>query len=107
MTTPELRDLLDRCTQHSPLPWHHAHGKIWAQSLSGGETPIADVRGWGYLTGGGSLKLDHDLAANVQDEAWGPLFALAPTLAAELIEARAEIERLRDMAKMATAEKEG
>lgn len=52
---------------------------IWAPSAKGGETHVADVRGWGYLIGGGhgALGFDYDEAAAVQDGI-GKAIAAAP-----------------------------
>ncbi len=42
--------------------------QIWAKSLKGGDTHIADIRGWGYLTGGGhgALGLSDDEGLEAQ-----------------------------------------
>lgn len=40
---------------------------IWATGPNGQEFPIADIRGWGYLTGVGGLNLSDDDAAAIQD----------------------------------------
>ena len=37
---------------------------IYATSL---DEPIIDIRGYGYLTGAGGLRLKHEEAANIQD----------------------------------------
>lgn len=60
-----------------PGPWRYdGVCKVWAPSLKGGETPVCDIRGWGYLTGGGhgALGLPEDMAIAVQN-AWGQLIA--------------------------------
>jgi hypothetical protein len=80
MTTPELRDLLDTLIE------------------------CARIRGW-EADDGRSIAVEN--AGRAEDAAKAALLSYIKALAAELIEARAEIERLRDMAKMATAEKEG
>lgn len=53
-------------------------GYIWGQSAKGGQTVIANVRGWGYLTGGGhgALGLPEELAVNEQRR-WGEMIAQA------------------------------
>ena len=63
-------------------------GYIWSDSLKGGRTHLADVRGWGYLTGGGSGALDLPSAdaERIQDEV-GALICVAPDLLAALEEA--------------------
>lgn len=52
--------------------------KVWAPSLKGGHTPVCDIRGWGYLTGGGhgALGLPEEQALETQ-LAWGHLIAKA------------------------------
>jgi hypothetical protein len=56
-------------------------GYIWADSLKGGQDTPAQVRGWGYLTGGGSgaLGLNEKDAERIQAEV-GRLLAAAPDL---------------------------
>lgn len=56
-----------------PGDWaYDGHGMIWAPSLKGGMTHIVDVRGWGYLIGGGhgALDLPADVALETQ-HSWG------------------------------------
>jgi hypothetical protein len=44
-----------------------SHGlMIWAQDKNGHDVHMVDVRGWGYLTGGASLKLDEKPAIEAQ-----------------------------------------
>ena len=76
---------------------YHGAGHVWAPSLKGGQTRIIDVRGWGYLTGGGhgALGLDGDTAVAQQDK-WGRFIALAdPSTVLRLVqiaEAAGELE---------------
>jgi hypothetical protein len=63
--------------------------QIWGDSLKGGDTMLAQVRGWGYLTGGGSgalgLSEEDGMAAQ---KAWGDFIAAAnPSAIKELIAA--------------------
>ncbi len=56
-------------------PWFRGHPKTWisAPSKIGGAAHIADIRGWGYLIGGGqALNLDGDTAFAAQ-QLWGDL----------------------------------
>ena len=57
------------------------------------ENPIADLRGWGYLTGTGGLNLPLEQAVAIQDYR-GRLIAAAPDLLAELKHLIALIEPL-------------
>lgn len=58
---------------------------------------MIDVRGWGYLTGGGSgaLGLDADTASRLQDEL-GRLIASAPDLLEALTALYADYKALAD-----------
>jgi hypothetical protein len=60
-------------------------GYIWADSLKGGRTHMIDVRGWGYLTGGGlgALGLKATDAERLQDDL-GRLLCAAPDMLASL-----------------------
>jgi hypothetical protein len=66
-------------------PWSYGHpwpgGWVMAQSLRGGQAHVADVRGWGYLTGSGvgGLRLPSEEASEIQDRI-GHLMAAAPDL---------------------------
>lgn len=66
-----------------PGKWRHQNGYIWSDSIPGGDTTPAMVRGWGYLTGGGhgALKMSDDDAIRIQGEV-GSLIAAAPALLA-------------------------
>lgn len=70
-------------------PWENdGHGMIWAREVSKGPMHIADIRGWGYLTGRGhgALGLSHEIAAEIQDSN-AALIAAAPDL----------LERVKEM----------
>jgi hypothetical protein len=58
--------------------------KVFGRDHHGGETPVCDVRGWGYLTGkGGGLGLD-DLAAIEVQKRTGETIAFALNSRADL-----------------------
>lgn len=58
------------CTDYFPLPLSYdAKGaKIYTTVPGHGYTMVADMRGWGYLTGKGALGLDPETAGKIQDE---------------------------------------
>lgn len=65
-----------------PGDWQQGDsGFIWSESLKGGDCHVADVRGWGYLTGKGegALGLSPDTASRIQHEV-GALLSAAPDL---------------------------
>lgn len=70
-----------------PGQWRHEHGYIWADSIKGGNSTPAQVRGWGYLTGhgDGALALTEETAARIQNEV-GAMIAAAPEMLAALEE---------------------
>lgn len=56
----ELARLAEAASAHLASPNLNADGfglQIWGDSLKGDDTHVLDVRGWGYLTGGGSGAL--------------------------------------------------
>lgn len=55
------------------------------------ESPVADLRGWGHLTGTGGLHLSHEEATEIQNER-GRLMARAPGMARRI----AALVKLRD-----------
>lgn len=61
----------------APLTVDHA-GYIWGRSKKGGKTVIANVRGWGYLTGkgAGALGLTEAEGIDIQRE-WGEMICEA------------------------------
>lgn len=68
---------------------------IWAPSLKGGHAHIADIRGWGYLTGGGhgALGMSEEDAIEAQT-AWGEHIAtFGPDLVLSLLADRARMEK--------------
>ncbi len=68
---------------HTPGPWVFHGGPdpyIWGTG-DFCSMMIAQIRGWGHLTGDGALGLDADTAAGIQD-ANGALLAAAPELLA-------------------------
>lgn len=67
---------------HTPGPWKPGYRNINVTAVNakiGGEVPVCDIRGWGYLTGKGhgALGLPHDEAVAIQ-EANARLIAAAP-----------------------------
>lgn len=81
--------------KHTPGPWMVSlANSIFAQD---NQMRVADVRGWGYLTGAGhgALGLDHHTAASIQD-ANAALIARAPELAEENQRLREALRRIRD-----------
>lgn len=80
-----------------PVPWKpdERTNWIWTASLKGGHAHMADVRGWGYLTGGGhgALNLDANEAAKIQD-AIGRLIVAIPALLTALQAREEENARL-------------
>lgn len=49
-----------RAMKHTPLPWKtDKYGSyIWCDAAKGGDRPVLDTRGWGYLTGKGSGAIE-------------------------------------------------
>ena len=70
-------------TPHTPGPWRVTPIAI---AVFADQMKICDIRGWGYLTGVGGLRLREDQAIAIQ-EANANLIAAAP----ELLEALARI----------------
>ena len=62
----------------TPGPWTPL-GKGWAVHAADGQMKVCDVRGWGYLTGKGSLALPEEQAVAIQT-ANEALIAAAPDL---------------------------
>ena len=70
--------------KHTPGPWTVGYKALHVMAENakiGGNTPICDIRGWGYLTGNGhgALGLKHEEAAAIQ-EANARLISAAPDL---------------------------
>lgn len=70
-------------SDHLNTPWTYSDmgQKVFGKDGEGGDVLIADVRGWGYLTGQGTgaLGLSHEEATAIQDKR-GKLLAAAPDL---------------------------
>lgn len=98
----DTKTIRERAEKATPGPYElDAYGlMINAPSKKGGVWRIADIRGWGYLTGKGSgaLGLDAVTAEGIQ-RATGEFLTAArtdvPALCDALDESRAEVERLR------------
>lgn len=68
----------EKQAMHTPGPW--AVGwRALEVTAADGQMKICDVRGWGYLTGKGSLSLDYDRAVAIQT-ANASLIAAAPDM---------------------------
>lgn len=90
----ELARLAEAAVAHLAGPNLNADGfglQIWGDSLKGDDTHVLDVRGWGYLTGGGSgalgLSEDDGIAAQRAIQAyvvaaWNSVPALLSEIAA-------------------------
>ena len=97
LTQSELLQIKERCERATPGPWVadpncttriDAHGGRYGCD---GVMHIADVRGWGFLTGGGACNMGTHQASEIQD-ANGALLAHARTDIPDLI---GEIRRLQ------------
>lgn len=75
-------------TKWTPGPWSVGYN-AYQVIADNGNMNVCDIRGWGYLTGKGSLGLSDDKAKEIQ-EANAHLIASAPLL----YEVCAAIERL-------------
>ena len=62
----------------TPGPWK-AHGNGWEVRACDDQMKVCDIRGWGYLTGGGAMNLPENEAVAVQ-KANEALIAAAPEL---------------------------
>jgi hypothetical protein len=66
---------------HTPGEWKAERSLGWVMASNPhrhGPMHVADVRGWGHLTGVGACKMPQDKAAKIQDATLA-LLALAPT----------------------------
>lgn len=81
-------------TPHTPGPWtaDNFGMKVFTSGdpYGHGAMNVADVRGWGHLTGGGACKFNEVKAAGIQ-LANARLIAAAPALLEELVAARAYV----------------
>ena len=96
MTNDELEAIRKRAEAAHPGPWTHGDPEtwIWGPSEKGGITHVADIRGWGYLTGrgDGGLRLGED-EAFARQKATGAFIAHARTDVPALLD---EVARLRE-----------
>ena len=96
MTNDELEAVRARAEAAHPGPWTHGNPTswIWGPSEKGGVTHVADIRGWGYLTGHGhgALALSQEEAL-ARQAATGAFIAHARTDIPALLD---EVERLRE-----------
>lgn len=97
----ELARLAEAASAHLAGPNLNTDGfglHIWGDSLKGGRTHVLDVRGWGYLTGGGhgalGLSEDDGIAAQRAIQAYVvAAWNAVPTLLSEIAALRGEVER--------------
>jgi hypothetical protein len=77
MTIPDLAELRRLLSEATPGPWVYGamtkehvwpHGWIMAEHVEKGPTHVAEMRGWGYLTGRGhgALALSSEEASAIQ-----------------------------------------
>jgi hypothetical protein len=82
---------------HTPGPWSADNFGLKVFTVGSpyghGSMNIADVRGWGHLTGQGACALPEEVAAEIQ-HANARLIAAAPDLLAALKWAKARLEAL-------------
>lgn len=75
-----LDRLVAEATKLAPLPWRADQPALWVKSgetALGGTAHVADIRGWGYLTGRGhALAMESDDAFGVQ-KLWAALVVAA------------------------------
>lgn len=76
-------------TSHTKGPWEVDEDGLAVRALNG-QMKVADIRGWGYLTGKGTLGLDHDEATRIQF-ANGYVMAAAPDMLEALMRIAHEI----------------
>lgn len=81
---PESVETEPRLISQTPGPWKvdpHCTTMIWTvgNPYGKGQMRIADIRGWGHLTGQGACRFSEDKAAAIQD-ANAHLIAAAPEL---------------------------
>lgn len=71
MNKARLQEIKDRCEAATPGPWYVCPYTGWIQSenpYGKGEMHLADIRGWGHLTGKGqgACSMDDDEAYKIQ-----------------------------------------
>jgi hypothetical protein len=94
LNTAGRRDLVSETHQSpgmwefdfTPGPWEADSEGIAIMGCNG-QMKVADVRGWGYLTGGGALGLSEDRAIEIQ-KANATLLAEAPALCMAAVKLR-------------------
>jgi hypothetical protein len=95
MDKQRLDAIRARCEAATPGPWRDGdYGQmVWATNPYGhGDMRVADVRGWGHLTGVGTCNFTPDKAAEIQDANYA-FIAHARTDVPDLL---AEVERLNE-----------
>jgi hypothetical protein len=100
-TASELADELEALSKdmHVRAPWKNENPRtwVWGPSDKGGDTHVLDIRGWGYLTGGGSgaLDLPHDEACKRQDATGSLVVGLVNNLPI-ILSALRQVEVMRE-----------
>lgn len=100
----ELMRLAEAASAHLAGPNLNTDGfglQIWGDSFKGGRTHVLDVRGWGYLTGGGhgalGLSEDDGIAAQRAIQAYVvAAWNAVPALLSEIAALRGERDRLAE-----------
>lgn len=83
LTPAEVQTIRALAEKATPGPWHTTppYGTTWIGSKNPyghGLMHIADVRGWGHLTGVGACNLSPEKAAEIQDATAAFIAALSP-----------------------------
>ncbi len=95
MTTGKQLDAVALLEGTTAGPWVDVGDRGWEVRAANVQMRVCDIRGWGYLTGKGSLGLSDDEAIGIQ-KANARLIAAAPDLVREVIALRARVEVLED-----------
>lgn len=82
VVTMDNADLTQLAAEFAPLSFDRA-GYIWGRSAKGGRTVIANIRGWGYLTGKGEGALGlPDKEASAEQMRWCEMICRAVNMLA-------------------------
>jgi hypothetical protein len=91
--TGDARSHGEAVVAHTPGPWEVDKFTYWitASNVAKGPMHVADIRGWGYLTGkgDGALGMEYDAAVEVQ-KANARLIAAAP----DMLDALRNVQKL-------------
>jgi hypothetical protein len=100
----DLKEKAERATQHySSGEWTadpQSPSFIWGESLKGGNTHVAEPRGWGYYTGRGhgALGLSEDEGLAAQYAIQEHIAAFSPSTAKAMIQELEEARAWREEA---------